>query len=199
MNYETFEQTVERVYAFHTKRAPGIYIGVAMVQYALEAIGASGAAKLNAVCETSTCLPDCLQVLVGCTVGVRYLKLREEIGRYAFTLYDRDTGDGVRVFIDLDKIDPEIYPEIYRFFHRTRHVPDNTSREASGKKVVEEFARAGRTILGMQRVQLNRYGKDDILPAKRCTVCRESFLARDEKQDTCAFCSGASAYYTLKS
>ncbi|MBP7633020.1 hypothetical protein KBA41_02535 [Candidatus Ozemobacteraceae bacterium] len=198
MTTETFEQAVERVYAFHTKRAPGIYIGVAMVQYAVEALGAENREKLNAVCETSTCLPDCLQVLVGCTVGVRYLKLREEIGRYAFTLFNRNTGEGVRVFIDLDKIESDETPELYRFFYRTRHVPDNRSREESAKKVVEEFSRVGRRILGLQRVQLLKYGKEEILPAKRCPTCRESFLARSEAQETCDVCSGASAYYTLK-
>jgi len=198
MKSETFEQAVERVYAFHTKRAPGIYIGVAMVQYAIEALGDENREKLNAVCETSTCLPDCLQVLVGCTVGVRYLKLREEIGRYAFSLFNRNTGDGVRVFIDLDRIDPGKTPELYRFFCRTRHVPDNRSREESAKKVVEEFSRVGRNVLGLQRVQLLKYGKEDILPAKRCPKCRESFLARSETQETCDVCSGDSAYYTLK-
>lgn len=198
MTTETFEQAVERVYAFHTKRAPGIHIGVAMVRYALEALGPENVDKLNAVCETATCLPDCLQVLVGCTFGVRYLKVREEIGRYAFSLYDRKTGAGVRVFIDLDKIDPKQTPELYHFFYRTRDVPDNHSREASAKKVVAEFSRVERDVLGLQRVQLLKYGKDEILPAKRCPNCRESFLARTETQEICDVCSGASAYYTVK-
>lgn len=199
MTTETVDQAVERVYAFHTKRAPGIYIGTAMVQYALEAMGPTGNGKLNAVCETATCLPDCLQVLAGCTIGVGYQKLRGEIGRYAFSLFNRDTGEGVRVFIDLDKIDPEKTPELHRFFQRTRHITDKNSREESGKKVVEEFSREGRNVLGMQRVQMLTFGKEEILPAKRCRTCRESFLARSENQDICDFCSGASAYYKLKS
>ncbi|HNW34387.1 MAG TPA: FmdE family protein [Candidatus Ozemobacteraceae bacterium] len=196
---ETFEQAVERVFAFHTKRAPGIYIGVAMVRYALEALGsAAQVGKLNAVCETSTCLPDCLQVLIGCTVGVRYLKIHDEIGRYALTIYSRESGQGIRVFVDLDKIDSARTPELYNFFYRTRSLSDNEAREASGRKVIEEFAREGRKVLGLQRVRLREFGKTPILPARRCPICRESYLIRDEKHDKCDYCSGLSAYYALE-
>jgi len=196
---ESFEQAVERVYAFHTKRAPGIYIGVAMVQYALEALGsAAQGGKLNAVCETATCLPDCLQVLIGCTVGVRYLKIRDEIGRYALTIYDRDSGQGIRVFVDLDKIDSERSPELYNFFYRTRNLSDNRTREDSGKKVVAEFALEGRRVLGLQKVRLREFGKGMVLPARRCPICRESYLARDDAHDKCDYCAGVSAYYALE-
>ncbi|HEY9070069.1 MAG TPA: FmdE family protein [Candidatus Ozemobacteraceae bacterium] len=197
--HETFEEAVERVYAFHTKRAPGIYIGVAMVQYALEALGAEADGKLNAVCETATCLPDCLQVMLGCTIGVRYLKLHDEIGRYALTVYNRDNGRGVRVFVDLERIDPSRTPELARFFRRTRHVPDNRTREASAKIVVEEFAREGRKVLGLQRVRVKAFGKESVLPARICAVCHESFLARDDAHIVCDYCSGISAYYVPES
>jgi len=44
---------------FHTFAAPGLLVGVFMVDYALELLEASGGERVYAVCETTKCLPGC--------------------------------------------------------------------------------------------------------------------------------------------
>ncbi len=195
LSQSEFEGKVNEVIRLHRRPAPGITIGVAMVDLALELLGpVSG--KLNAVAETQTCLTDVIQVMTGCTVGNRYLKFHDTLGRYALTLFDRKSGLGVRVFVDIDKIDPGQTPELHRFFMRKRG-PEieagGPAREASGQKIIEEFGRVGRTILGSERVQVVNLGKDPMLPAHVCTKCGESFL--ENGTPTCDVCSGKVAYY----
>ncbi|MBP7411737.1 MAG: formylmethanofuran dehydrogenase subunit E family protein, partial [Methanoculleus sp.] len=46
---------------FHTFAAPGLLVGVFMVDYALELLNPPRDEKIYAVCETTKCLPDPLQ------------------------------------------------------------------------------------------------------------------------------------------
>ena len=50
LNNEEFLQLVEKVFAFHTKRAPGIAVSVEMVNQAKERLG--DVPKLCAITET---------------------------------------------------------------------------------------------------------------------------------------------------
>jgi formylmethanofuran dehydrogenase subunit E len=94
LNNEEFLQLVEKVYAFHTRRAPGIPIAIEMVNRAKERLG--DVQKLCAIAETRVCLSDAIQYVAGCTIGNGDLKVLESLGRYAMTLYDRKTGKGVQ-------------------------------------------------------------------------------------------------------
>ncbi|MBF0501764.1 MAG: hypothetical protein HQM09_16620 [Candidatus Riflebacteria bacterium] len=186
---------IERVFAFHTKRAPGIVIAISMVDYARELLG-EVKSVLCAVAETEWCLPDAIQVLTGATVGNRYLRIDHELGRYALTLYDRDNGNGIRVFVDISKIDAVETPELYKFFTRTRasETAAGPARQISNAKVVQEFMRVDRKILTAKRVQLRDSGKQPIPPAAVCTGCGESFLKLDAGQTVCSCCRGE-AYF----
>ena len=194
---QEYEEMAEKIYMFHTKRAPGIAIGVIMVDFARDLLGTT-ADKVNAVSETQACLSDVLQVMMGCTIGNRYLKVYKDLGRYALTLFDRGNGRGVRVFVDLEKIDAEKTPELHRFFHRKRDKSvqkGGLAREESGRKIIAEFDTVGREILGFQTVQVLKYGKPPMLPAHVCSECGESFLARDDDHLVCDACIGENMYY----
>ena len=93
----TFEEFVEMVRAFHGFEAPGVLIGGFMVDYASRHL--SEGRLLDALCETPKCLPDAIQLLTPCTLGNGWLTT-VKVGRFALTLYDKETGEGVRVFID---------------------------------------------------------------------------------------------------
>jgi len=197
MTKKAWQDWVEDIFAFHTKRAPGIPIGACMVDYALELLGSING-TLNAVCETDWCLCDPIQVMTGCTFGNRYLRIEDDLGRYALTLYDRDSGDGIRVFVDVEKIDSQKTPELFKFFHRTRGSEvenGGPARKASNRKVIEEFMTMKREILTAEPVKVLKTGKDPIPPARICESCGESFLGTI--QTTCKMCRGAS-YYVRK-
>lgn len=192
-----FDKITEKVFQFHTKKAPGLPIAVAMVDLARELLGPVKG-KLNVIAETQACLSDVIQVMTGCTMGNRYMKVMKDLGRYALTMYDREDGRGVRVFVDLKKIDPKKTPELYRFFRRERGEAvekGGEAREASGMTIVQEFKMIGRDIFGTQRVKVLDYAKPPMLHAIVCPGCGESFLSRNVQHVKCDVCSGQSRYF----
>jgi formylmethanofuran dehydrogenase subunit E len=187
---DTLENYIRRTADFHGcfAKAPGVIIGCYMVELALELIG-EPQGKLHAVCETRVCLTDCIQVMTDCTLGNKYLRLRDDLGRYAFSLYDRDTGRGVRVYLDVSKIDPEKYPELHAFHLRQRDpkvLTDMQFRKQSGLKVVDEFKQIGRGALSYQWVSVI------------CEKCGEPFLRRPQEPNVCGACGGEPYYDVLE-
>lgn len=196
---DTLENYLRKVADFHGcfQKAPGIVIGCYMVEYAMEALG-EVRGTLNAVVETRVCLTDCVQIMTGCTLGNKHLKLHEHIGKYACTLYDRDTKRGVRVYLDLSKIDPERYPELHTFHIRQRNplvLTDMTVRKASGQRVVEEFLQVKRGVLTVDSVRVNLPAKEAMLPSVPCSRCGEPFLTTAAGAEAvCSPCAGSSYY-----
>ena len=86
------EDYMHLVKSFHGNIAPGIIIGGFMVDLAAKSL--PGGILFDAVCETSACLPDAVQLLTPCTIGNGCLKV-VEFGRYALCLYDKYQGHGI--------------------------------------------------------------------------------------------------------
>ena len=196
---DTLDNYLKKVAEFHGcfQKAPGIVIGCYMVEYAMELLG-DVQGTLNAVVETRVCLTDCVQVMTGCTVGNKHLKLHDHIGKYACTLYDRDTKRGVRVYLDVDKIDRSRYPELHAFHTRQRNpkvLTDMRIRKSSGQQVVDEFLQAKRSVLSHEFVSVNLPTKEAMLPSVPCTKCGEPFLTRSKPEEAvCAPCGGETYY-----
>lgn len=196
---DTLENYLRKVADFHGcfQKAPGIVIGCYMVEYAMELLGDVRGA-LNAVVETRVCLTDCIQVMTGCTVGNKHLKLHDHIGRYACTLYDRDTKRGVRVFLDVSKIDKERLPELHAFHTRSRNpkvLTDMTVRKSSGQRVVEEFLLVKRDVLSFEHVRVKLPAKEPMLPSVPCRSCGEPFLFSGKPEEACCAPCGGATYY----
>jgi formylmethanofuran dehydrogenase subunit E len=161
---ESFRRSVE----FHDYAAPGLLIGVFMVDYALELLGASADEKLYSVCETYKCLPDPLQVMVHCTIGNHRLRVIP-IGKFAITM-NRPSNDpsiaGVRVFIDGDKI--EDYPTLAAWFTKD---PCFDPRYM-GPTLIAEIFQARRDILSYEWV-LVKVPHRSSWKAAVCPLCGE--------------------------
>ncbi len=196
MLYEKLKPLIEKTLGFHVKNAPGVIMGVYMVDYAYELLDSlypdRDSYVLNAICETRVCLIDAIQVLTGCTVGNKYLRLDAlDIGRYALTLYNRDTAVGFRVYMDLGKIDKTVYPELFAFFNKSRDYK-SASRSKLSENTIAEFYKAERSVLSFQKVKVNLPAKDDLTPAAVCGTCGESFLIAcgdDLQNPVCGYCS----------
>jgi formylmethanofuran dehydrogenase subunit E len=197
MSAEEKNALVEKIWDFHTKKAPGIVIGIDMVELALEKLGPVKD-KINAICEGQSCLIDVLQVMAGCTYGNKYLRVIESLGRYAFTLFDRFDGKGIRVFIDIDRIDPDETPELAKFFTRTRS-PEvkegGPARAESALKIIGEFAGVRQKIIGWYPVKVFDHHKPPMYPAALCEECNESFLLVEPGAKKCVECKGEVKYY----
>lgn len=180
----SFEEFVEVVRSFHGFEAVGVLIGGFMVDEAYRHL--PHGRLFDALCETSKCLPDAIQLLTPCTLGNGWLSV-VNIGRYAFTLYDKETGDGVRVFVDPAKL--EGFPEIKAWFFRLK--PKN---EQDLARLLYETKTARASICGTQRVRVpyrlrvkKHRGEFAI-----CPQCKESYPLADGV--VCLACSGEEMY-----
>jgi formylmethanofuran dehydrogenase subunit E len=180
----TFEEFVEIVRAFHGFEAPGVLIGGFMVDYASRQLPEG--LMLDAICETPKCLPDAIQLLTPCTLGNGWLTT-VKVGRFALTLYDKETGEGVRVFIDPAKL--EDWQEIKAWFFKFK-----TKAEQDFKRLLHEIKAAGASICGIQNVRVapRLREKKDHRRFAICPQCMESYPLDDGA--VCLACQGEEMY-----
>ncbi len=176
----TFEEYVERITAFHGYAAPGVIIGGFMVDLAYQHLPKEG--LFDALCETSKCLPDAVQLLTPCTAGNGWLTVIN-LGRYALTMYDKTTGRGVRVFVDALKI--KEWPVIRDWYFKLVKKADQDDR-----LLRDEIARAGAAYCSVREVcvadRIRNKGHRGAFAV--CPSCGEAFPADDG--EICLGCRG---------
>jgi formylmethanofuran dehydrogenase subunit E len=180
----TWEEFLNRLSAFHGYPAPGVIVGGIMVSIAMEQIPKG--VLFNVICETSSCLPDSVQLLTPCTVGNGWLRIIN-LGRYAVSLYDKHKGNGVRVYLDPKKL--QSWDEIQAWLLKLK-----PKREQDAKRLQEQILRAGRDIYTLYQVQiksqyLTKHSKGTI---GICSVCGEAYPVKDGA--ICLGCQGESPY-----
>jgi len=163
----TVDQYIEKLIAFHGNFAPGLLLGGFMVDAAVRRV--SEYEFFDAICESASCLPDAIQMLTPCTIGNGWLKIFNT-GRFAIALYEKRSGEGVRVGVDPNKLDR--YPEIRNWFMRlvSKHDQD---KDALGN----EIRMASHDILFVQPVRVSaelRTKKPDA-PVALCASCDEAY------------------------
>jgi formylmethanofuran dehydrogenase subunit E len=180
----TFEDYVERVRAFHGFAAPGVLIGGFMVDLAYQHLPEEG--LYDAISETAKCLPDSIQLLTPCTVGNGWLTVIN-MGRYAMTLYNKYTGEGVRVFVDTAKL--EAWSEIKNWFFKLK-----PKKEQDDRLLVEQIRDAGANICSVQRVKVSPRFLERRHRAGFgvCPRCKESYPLADG--ELCLGCQGSAPY-----
>ncbi len=180
----TYEEYVRLVESFHGHMAPGVLLGGFMVGLARKHLPEG--ILFDAVAETPKCLPDAIQLLTPCTVGNGWLKVLN-LGRYALSLYSIENGQGVRVFLDVEKLLDWL--EIKTWLFKTK-----PKAEQDKELLLEQIRLAQETILGLQHIEIeSRYlnkrkrGRIDV-----CSLCGEAYPARDG--GICRGCQGESPY-----
>jgi formylmethanofuran dehydrogenase subunit E len=164
---------------FHGWRAPGAVIGGFMVDLAQE--GLPSGIEADALVETYHCLPDAVQLLTPCTFGNGWLKVLDW-DKFALSLYDKKTLEGVRVWLDLAKA--RGFPEIYAWYMRLA-----PKKALPMEILLDRILAAGRTILSSAPVRITAFyekkGKGEIAV---CSGCSEAYPAR--QGDPCLACQG---------
>lgn len=180
-----------RCITFHTVTAPGLFIGVFMVDYALELLGARPGERLYAVAETYRCVPDPVQVMAGCTFGNHRLQV-VPVGKYALTMNrpsDKPTTDGVRVYVDANRL------KKYRVLNAWYTHSTGFNSGTMIYPLIDEILKAGRDILSNQRVRVH-------VPIKQswksvsCGSCNEVVPDILMEGDICRGC-GKMSYYEV--
>lgn len=176
----TFEEFLDKIRAFHGNLSPGVALGGIMVDMAQRNLPPDG--LFDAICETNKCLPDAIQILTPCTIGNGWMRI-VNTGRFAVSLYDKHSGEGVRVFVDAGKA--RAFPEINKWFFALA-----LKKDTGQDRLLAEVKSHGRDILGLRRVRVDIAS----LPSPEkcvyaiCSSCKESYLANDA--GICLACQG---------
>lgn len=175
---------IQLVGSFHSHIAPGVIVGGFMVNLAKGHLPEG--TLYNAICETSVCLADAIQLLTPCTIGNSRLKIFN-LGRYALTLYDKEKGDGVRVFLVPHKINEKL--EIRNWFFKLK-----PKAEQDMELLIAQIKEAGERLCGIHPVQV----RPELLKKQKrgeiviCPCCQEAYPAKDG--EVCRGCQGESPY-----
>lgn len=165
-NY-SFGDFLELTQTFHGYAAPGVVIGAKMVDMAMKRLPSG--ILFDAVCESSKCLPDAVQLLTPCTWGNGWLRV-VPLGRYALTLFDKHTGQGARVYLNPAQLEP--YPETRYWFFGIK-----PKRKDRSDLLIQEIRQAQGLIYGVQSVRVKQefLSKEPSDPRAICPKCGEAY------------------------
>jgi len=169
---------------FHGYPAPGLLIGGFMVEMAKRALPEG--ILYEVVVESRKCLPDAVQLLTPCSTGNNWMKIHN-LGRYAVSLFDKHTGEGVRVHLDVAKLGA--YPEIRAWF-----LKDRAKAEQDETRLLAEIEAAGDTICSLTPVRVKRrfLGHKHMSSIAICILCGEAYPESDGA--VCRGCQGDAPY-----
>lgn len=182
----TFEEFKQLASNFHGYAAPGLLLGGFMVELAKSRIPEG--TLFEAVVESRKCLPDAVQLLTLCSVGNNWMKIHN-LGRYAVSLFDKFTGEGVRVSVDADKLDA--WPEIRNWLLKL-----TPKTEQDEHRLLAELEQAGDTLCRVESVTMKRrfLGHAHMGQVGICPLCREPYPVDDGT--ICRGCQGDAPYVT---
>lgn len=183
------QQQIARCSEFHTYPAPGLVMGVFMVDWAMEELGAKSGEKVFAVAETKKCLPDPLQVIAHCTIGNNRLRVLNA-GRFAIAMNRpslSDAAEGVRVSVDFARLGE--FPVLRAWFMHDRAFDRGTMTAA----LFDDILGGGRGYLGLERVLVKFEPKQEWSPG-RCDRCGEPVPDTLLAGGVCAACSEQGYY-----
>jgi len=180
----TYDEYIEMIKAFHGHVAPGMVLGGFMVDLAYRNLPQGE--YFDAICETRACLPDAIQILTPCTVGNGWLRIIN-LGRFALSFFEKYTGNGVRVYVDSQKLDA--WPEVKTFFFKLR-----PKEEQDFEVLIGEIKLAHTSIFGVQKVMV---AMDSVKSHHRdsfavCPLCGEGYTEDDG--EICLGCQGEAPY-----
>jgi formylmethanofuran dehydrogenase subunit E len=167
----TIDQYCDKVTEFHGALAPGMIIGGFMVDLARRNLPPG--TLFEVICETTACLPDVVQLLTPCSVGKQWIKIID-VGRFAMTFYDKYTKEGVRVYLDTDKMGK--WPAIKEWFLKLK--PKNHQDK---QLLIDQIIEAGRDICGIESIQVSPtyVGKQPKTSISICPQCNEAYRSDD--------------------
>ncbi len=182
-----FEEFLEAAEQFHGYPAPGLILGAMMVTAAIRRLPAG--ILYDAICETPWCLPDAVQMLTPCTVGNGWLRVLN-LGRYAVSLFDKFTGEGVRVYLDPARL--SAWEDVQDWFMKRK-----PKHEQCSDRIREQIRTCGPRMFRVETVRVRGavLVKRDKGAIAVCPACGEAYPGLHG--DRCRGCRGSSPYDAL--
>lgn len=163
----TYDEFIEAARRFHGSPAPGLILGGYMMEEARRHLPED--TIFDAISETAWCLPDAVQMLTVCSIGNGWLKVKH-LGVYALSLFDKYTGEGVRIYVDTEKLDA--WPEVKSWFLKKR-----PKKEQDSVRLHAEIREAGASFCSMEAIQI----KPEVLVHRSkggitiCPLCGDAY------------------------
>lgn len=175
----------DKVVEFHGYAAPGVLVGGYMTARAQSALPAD--ILYEALVESRKCLPDAVQLLTPCSAGNNRLHVLD-LGRYALALYDKYSGVGARVRLDLEKL--RLYPELRAWLLKAKD-----KRNQDEERLLREIEAAGESVCAVMpiRAKADFLGAGPSLALDICRDCGEPF-PRAPGPEVCRACRGENPY-----
>ena len=180
----TFKEFHRLAENFHGYAAPGLLVGGYMVELAKRHLPEG--TLFEAVVESGKCLPDAVQLLTLCSIGNNWMKIHN-LGRYAVSLFDKHTGEGVRV--SLDPVKMAAYPELKAWFFK-----EKAKKDQDIALLESEIEAAGDSICKVEPITVKRrfMGHKHMTRILCCPVCGEAYPVEDGP--VCRGCQGEAPY-----
>ncbi|MDR1776644.1 MAG: FmdE family protein [Desulfovibrio sp.] len=180
----SFEEFKAKAAAFHGYPAPGLLLGGYMVEKARAALPPG--TLFEVVVESKKCLPDAVQLLTPCSAGNNWMKVLN-LGRYALSMFDKYTGEGARVYVDVPRL--AAWPELRAWF-----LKEKAKADQDAEKLLREIEEAGDSVCGLERIHIrDRFrGHARVGAISVCPSCGEAFPAKDGV--ICRGCQGEAPY-----
>ncbi|MGC9325137.1 MAG: FmdE family protein [Desulfomonilia bacterium] len=182
----TFSEFMDKVKEFHGSPAPGVIAGGIMVEIAKKNLPEGE--FFDVICETPKCLPDAVQLLTPCTIGNGWLKI-VNTSRYALTFYNKHSGEGVRVSLDVGKLGDT-------GAIRAWYLKEKPKDRQDLSQILKELEEAGTRIYRIEAVMVRpEYRATSEKTHSRivlCPSCGEGY--RVELGEQCPSCQGLGPY-----
>jgi len=185
---ELFDEFFEATAHFHGYPAPGVILGCYMVEMAKACIPDD--ILFEAMCETSWCLPDAVQLRTPCTIGNGWMKIFN-LGLYAVSLFDKFTGEGVRIFVDGGKLGA--FDEIANWLLKLKPKVEQNSERLRQQIRDSHHLICSRETVKVRPEHLIKRSKG---PIAICPLCREAYPLKHG--EICRQCQGDSPYLNRK-
>jgi len=179
-----FEEFVSLAEKFHGFPAPGLVVAGYMTEKIKTLLPPQ--TKVNAIAETAKCLPDAIQMLAGCTIGNGKLKVFS-LGLYAMSLYNKENGEGHRVWLDRGQLDR--YPELKSWYLKLK-----PKQEQDFQALMDQILDAGSSICLTRPITV----RPEFLVKRKegeiatCPICHEAYPKKDG--GICRSCQGEAPY-----
>lgn len=191
MNAETLEFAIK----LHSHLSPGLALGIRMTEIAYKNLGVNLRGKgLLSIAETSLCIPDALQVLVGTTMGNRNLIVKD-YGKLALSVVRTDTMEGYRVSLKRDAVNKS---ELMRkFLLREGKLSKEDERE-----LAEEFLSLEEGFFDVRKIKIKiafEKKKESIVECEKCGELQPlNYTIEKDGKRICFICNGESYFEEIK-
>ena len=176
---------LESVREFHGHICPYVVLGtkasiIAMDELGVKRLNFEGSVqeRILAIVECNNCFTDGVQVTTGCTLGNNSL-IYLDLGKNALTLLKRESWEGVRVYIDSERLKENYFPkEAIELFEKVVTQRNGTPEDMVKlsklwEKIGYEMLELPKNEFKIEHIKSPQIEQAPIFDSTRCSLCGE--------------------------